>query len=119
LSRRVIALVAAYVIALSGLISSFGATQVAAEAAAQPGAVLCHSSVADQSAPIPDGTNGKICIDSCCVGCLSLTAALPPPVTAVDVPPSCSRQVATLTSLVLVLAADTYSHRSRAPPTAA
>src|ERR1700692_2410409 len=76
LRRRVVALAAAYAIALSSLIGSFGAARAAAEAATLPGAILCHSDVAGQSTPAPDESNGKICINSCCTGCLMLTAAL-------------------------------------------
>jgi hypothetical protein len=67
-SRRVIALATAYAIALSSLLASFGAAQVTAEAFAQPGGVLCHNTAADQPAS-HDGTQGKICVDDCCLGC--------------------------------------------------
>jgi hypothetical protein len=118
LSRRVVALAAAYAIALSGLIASFGAAQVAAEALTQPGGVLCHSSGADQPATSPDGNKPKICVDDCCVGCLAMPGTLPPP-TVVARLQSSTERVATLTSFTLVRTADSHYHRSRAPPPAA
>jgi hypothetical protein len=120
LPRRIIALAAAYTIALSGLIASFSAAQIAAEAFTQTGAILCHSSVdADRPAPSPDGTQGKICVDDCCVGCLALPGTLPtPPVVFAHLHLSTNR-VATLTSFTLVRRADSHYHRSRAPPAAA
>lgn len=104
LSRRIVVLVAAYAIALSGLIASFGATQVAAQAVAQSGGVvLCHSNTGNEPATSPDGTNGKTCIDDCCVGCLGMTAALPPPApVVVALPQSGNPRVATLTGRTLV-----------------
>jgi len=116
LRQRVIALVAAYAIALASVISSFGLARAAADIAIQPGGVLCHSP-AGHPAPSPDEANGKICIGSCCVGCLMLMAALPPPpVTAVARPRSSGENNALLENFVLVPGADNTSHRSRAPP---
>ena len=117
LRRRVIALAAAYAIALSSLIASFGAARAAAEAAALPGAILCHSDVAGQSTPAPDESNGKICINSCCTGCLMLTAALPPPpANAAPVLQSASRRIAPVEIAGLAGGRELKSHRSRAPP---
>ena len=111
--KRIIALAAAYAIALSGLIASFAGAQTAA---AQPGGIICHTDIAGQPAPATDGGTGKICND-CCAGCLMLTAALPPPpVTAVAISRSVSERVAPPTIVVLVSRPETKSHRSRAPP---
>ena len=118
LSRRVIALATAYAIALSGVIASFGAALVAAEAAAQP-SILCHNSIADRSTPSPGGTSGKVCADNCCAGCLAMPGTLPPPTAVAAAPQSGTKRVATLTSFILVLTADSHYHRSRAPPAAA
>jgi hypothetical protein len=119
LSRRVIALAAAYAIALSGFMASFGAAQVAAAASIQPGGVLCHGSSADQPATSPDGTTGKVCVDDCCIGCLAMPGTLPPPPAVVARPLSGPGRVATLPSFSLVRTPDSHYHRSRAPPTAA
>ena len=51
---RVIALVAAYAIALSSLLTSSVAARAAAELVAQSGGILCHTDVAGQSAPASD-----------------------------------------------------------------
>ena len=116
LRQRVIALVGAYAIALASVISSFGLARAAADIAIQPSGVLCHSP-AGHPAPSPDEANSKICIGSCCVGCLMLMAALPPPpVTAVARPRSSGESIALLENFVLVPGADNTSHRSRAPP---
>ncbi len=116
LQKRIIALAAAYAIALSGLIASFGGAQMAAAAAAQPG-IICHTDFAGQTAPSPDGSNGKVCIDDCCVGCLMHMAALPPPpATAVALPQSAGERIAPLAVAVFVAGPETKSHRSRAPP---
>jgi hypothetical protein len=73
---RVIALVAAYAIALSSLLASGVAARAAAELVAQSGGILCHSDVAGQAAPASDENNNRICADYCCVGCLTLMAAV-------------------------------------------
>jgi hypothetical protein len=116
LQKRIVALAAAYAIALSGLIASFGGAQMAAAAAAQPG-IICHTDFAGRTAPSPDGSNSKVCIDDCCVGCLMHMAALPPPpVTAVAQPQSVSGRILPPAIAVLASGPETKSHRSRAPP---
>jgi hypothetical protein len=116
LQRRVIALAAAYAIALAGLIANFGGAQMAAAAATQPG-IICHTDFAGETAPSPDDSNGKVCIDDCCVGGLTLIAALPPPpVTAVATLRSAGERVALPAFAVFVAGPETKSHRSRAPP---
>jgi hypothetical protein len=115
LRRRIIALAAAYAIALSSLIASFSAGRAAAEAAALPGGIICHSAVAGQPAP-SDETNSRICADCCCVGCLMLMMTAVPPATAVAVTQSASR-ISHLSAIAVVAGApNTKSHRSRAPP---
>ncbi len=79
LRRRIVALAAAYAIALSSLIASFGAASAAADAAAAPNGIICHTLVAGDEAPASGDTNSKHCIDNCCIGCLMLMAAVPPP----------------------------------------
>jgi hypothetical protein len=121
LRRRVIALVAAYAIALASLLASFGAARAAAaEAAAGPGGVICHTLTADQQTPSPSTDTGKICVNNCCVGCLMLLAALPPPPLKVFGAPQSAAQLLTPPA-VAVLSAGPHSksHRSRAPPLSA
>jgi hypothetical protein len=57
---RVVALVAAYAIALSSLLASGVAARAAAELVAQSGGILCHTDVAGQSAPASDKDNNRI-----------------------------------------------------------
>jgi hypothetical protein len=120
LRRRIVALAAAYAIALSGLIASFGAASAAAEAAAAPNGIICHTPVAGDQAPASGDTNTKHCIDNCCVGCLMLLAAVPPPPAKIAAAPlSASQSVAPPQDIVLGGGFKTKDHRSRAPPQAA
>jgi hypothetical protein len=118
LRRRIIAFAAAYAIALASLIASFGAARAAAEAINQPDGVICHGSGAERPAPVPDENSGKICVDSCCIGCLTIVAAVPPPVVTAVAPHSLSQRPALLTRFVLVVGTDFNAHRSRGPPSA-
>jgi hypothetical protein len=115
--KRLVALAAAYAIALAGLIANFGGAQMAA--AAQPGGIICHTDFVGghvpSPAPSPDSGTNKTCTDDCCTGCVTLMAALPPaPANAGTIPPSASVRVAPLA--VFVSIPRTKSHRSRAPP---
>jgi hypothetical protein len=53
IGRRIIALVAAYAVALASLIASLGA-EAAAVSPADPSAIICHA-LAGQSAPVKSG----------------------------------------------------------------
>jgi hypothetical protein len=122
LRRRIVALAAAYAIALSSLIATFASARAAAEAAAAPdGVIICHTVVAGSETPSPaDQTNSKHCVDNCCVGCLMLMAAVPPPpAKIVRAPLSASQSIAPPQNIVLVGGLQTKDHRSRAPPLAA
>jgi hypothetical protein len=118
LRRRIIALAAAYAIALSSLIASFGAASAAAEAAAIPGGIICHTVIDGQHTPAPAQGNGKLCIDCCCgVGCTMLMAALPPPPTAAaPLSQASSDRVASSALAVHAGGHEANAHRSRAPP---
>jgi hypothetical protein len=119
LRRRIVALAAAYAIALSSLIASFGAASAAAAAAA-PNGIICHTLVAGDEAPSSSDTNTKHCIDNCCIGCLMLIAAVaPPPAKIIGAPLSASHTIAPPQNIVLVGGIETKDHRSRAPPLAA
>ena len=118
LQRRITALAAAYAIALASLIASFGAARAAVEAISQPDGVICHGSGAERPAPVPDESSGKICVDSCCIGCLTVVAAVPPPVVTPAVPHSLSQRPALLRRFVLAAGTDFNAHRSRGPPSA-
>jgi hypothetical protein len=118
LQRRITVLVAAYAIALASLIASFVAARAAAEAINQPDGVICHGSGAERPAPVPDENSGKICVDSCCIGCLTIVAAVPSPVVTPVVPHTLSQRPALLTRFVLAAGIDFNAHRSRGPPSA-
>jgi hypothetical protein len=119
LRRRIVALAAAYAIALSSLIASFGAASAAAAAAAPTG-IICHTLVTGDQAPSSGDTNSKHCADNCCIGCLMLMAAVPlPPAKIIGVPLSASPSIAPPQNIVLVGGLESKDHRSRAPPLAA
>ena len=118
LQRRIIALAAAYAIALASLIASFGAARAAAEAINQPDGVICHGSGAEQPASVPDENSSKICVGSCCIGCLTIVAAVPPPVVTPVVLHSLSQRPAPLARFVLAAGTDFNARRSRGPPSA-
>jgi hypothetical protein len=118
--RRITALAAAYVIALSSLFASFGAARAAAETTANPYSVICHHDLAGQSTPADDGSNGNTCIDCCCVGCLMPMAALPPPPEiAAPVVVAVAYRFAPRVRTPLHGARTAKSNRSRAPPSGA
>jgi len=111
-----IALVAAYALALGGIFASWAAGSAAALAAAGPAAVICHSE-AGAPAPGQNGDSGAVCVASCCVGCVLLTAALPPPpVKAIGAPQSAARPLAATPVRAVAAGHSTRSHQSRAPP---
>lgn len=114
LPRRIIALVAAYSIALASLIASFNAAQAAA-AASRSDVVICHS-IADQQTPASDQSDSKVCAD-CCIGCIpSIGAAVAPNVPAIVIPTVVSLWVHPLAHSLLLISAAGKAHRSRGPP---
>lgn len=116
LKRRIIALVAAYAVALSSLVASLGAAHAAAEAAGNPLGVFCHGAADGTAFPVGQGNSG-ICIDGCCIGCLMPLAALPPPpVAALPSLAAVGYRVALPASIALRDARTAKAHRSRAPP---
>jgi hypothetical protein len=120
LRRRIVALAAAYAIALASLIASFGAASATAAVAAAPDGIICHTLVAGHQAPSSGDTNTKHCIDNCCIGCLMLIAAVPlPPAKITGAPLSASQSIAPPQNIVFSGGLQTKDHRSRAPPPAA
>jgi hypothetical protein len=117
LQQRIVALAAAYLIALAGLLASFGIASVAAADITNSSGFLCHTATGGSSAPTDDQSNNKICAERCGVGCLMLTAALPPPpANAAPLPQASSQSRAVVPAAWLAAAPVTKSHRSRAPP---
>ena len=122
LRRRIVALAAAYAIALASLIATFTSARAAAEAAIAPdGIIICHTVVAGDEAPSPaDQTNSKHCVDNCCTGCLMPMAAVPPPpAKIIGAPLAASKIITSPQNIALVGELQTKDHRSRAPPPAA
>jgi hypothetical protein len=121
LGRRIVALAAAYAIALSGLLASFTAAHAAAAATGAPGGIICHTLVTGEApAPAGDQSNSDHCANNCCTGCLMLMAALPPPPAKISGAPQSAAQLLTPPAIAVVAAAPHgKSHRSRAPPLSA
>jgi hypothetical protein len=120
LRRRIVALAAAYAIALSSMIASFGAASAAADTAAAPSGIICHTLVTGHQAPSSGDTNTKHCIDNCCIGCPMLMAAVPlPPAKITGAPLSAGQSIAPPQNIALIGGPETKDHRSRAPPLAA
>jgi hypothetical protein len=117
LLRRVVALAAAYAIALSGLIASFGAVRGAVADAASLGIVICQPTLLGQTAP---GNHNSDRDRSSFVGCPVLLGAVPPPpMSSIAAEQSSGRLLALPAIIDLPSATQTKSHRSRAPPRAA
>ena len=115
--RRLVALAAAYAIAVSSLIVSFGVTR---SAVAMTGTITCHSDAGGTAQPAGSRPDGKLCDAACCTGCLMLVAALPPPPDRVAAAPrSVAHPLPLAAAGAVDPAAHTASHRSRAPPVAA
>jgi hypothetical protein len=114
LAQRVIALAAAYAIALSSLIASFSAVRAAVADATASDIVICQRTLLGQTAP---GSDHGDCSASCCLGCLTLLAAVPPPpTTVIALERSPGQLLALPVTLDLPFNPQTKSHRSRAPP---
>ena len=117
LRRRAVALVAAYAIALSGLLANFTAARAAIETANSPTGIICHTLQTDQQAPAHDQTGDQACAANCCIGCLMLMAALPSPSATVTGAPQATGVLLSLPAADAVAAvSEIKSHRSRAPP---
>jgi hypothetical protein len=117
LRRRFVALVAAYAIALSGLLANFTAARAAIDTANSPTGIICHTLQIDQQAPAHDEGGDQACAANCCIGCLMLSAALPPPPATVIGTPQAAGVLLSLPAADAIVAGfETKSHRSRAPP---
>lgn len=115
--RRLVALAAAYVIALTAFIGPFGAARAAVTALAGSGLVTCHGEDAGQQVPAGDRQNDALCDNSCCIGCLMLAAVVPPPpATAVAIVQSSGRAFGTQASISLIGRPEAKFQRQRAPP---
>jgi hypothetical protein len=116
LRRRAIALVAAYTIALASLLASFTAARATIDTNNSLG-VICHTLDTGQTNPAGGQDNGKACAENCCIGCLMLTAALPPPpINITNAPQTLGEPLPLPETTALAGSSFTKSYRSRAPP---
>jgi hypothetical protein len=115
LLRRFVALGVAYAIALASVIATVGAVRAEVADATSSGIVLCHVTRSGQSAP--PGIPPKGCDNSCCIGCLALLVAVPPPpMTSIAVRQNQGRPLPPPVATDLPSDPQIKSHRSRAPP---
>jgi hypothetical protein len=118
LRQRIIALVAAYAIALANLIAGFGVAQAAVAALDGGYGVICHSDGGDGPPTGSQDSNGAICLKHC-IGCISALATVFPPTAAPAAPPRLTFKRLDLPAPVTTLAgAKGNAHRSRGPPLA-
>lgn len=125
--QRVIALIAAYAVALASLIAGFGAAQAASQAASQAAVealesgltAICHSTLPEGGSPAGSHeSNAAICLERC-VGCLTPLAAVLPPDVAAASPPQLAYTRLNLPARGVPIAdARSKAHRSRGPPPA-
>jgi hypothetical protein len=114
LLRRLVALGVAYAIAVASVIANVGAVRAEVANATSSGIVICHLTGLGEKAPsgIPKG-----CDSSCCIGCLGLLAAVPPPpTTSIAVAQGPGRLLPPPVAAQLPSDPQTKSHRPRAPP---
>jgi hypothetical protein len=118
LRQRILALAVAYAITLSGFVASDGLARATAAAAGVSGGVICHTIMEADQAPTPDQANH--CADNCCVGCIMLVTALPPPpANPANALQSSVQRLIPPGSVAFAIRPETTSHQSRAPPSAA
>ena len=116
LRQRVIALLAAYAIALASLIAAFGAAQTAAAALDGGTGVICHTDLGTGGpASGSDESNGTLC--SKCIGCVTSLATVIPPTVATAGPPQLAFKRLDLPPLSdRIASAKSNAHRPRGPP---
>jgi hypothetical protein len=118
LRQRIIALAAAYAIALANLVAGFGAAQAAVAALDGGYGVICHSDGAEGPPTGSQDNNSAICLKSC-IGCISALTTVMPPTIAPPGPPQLAFKQLDLPARSINLAgAKAKAHRSRGPPLA-
>ena len=118
LRQRIIALAAAYAIALASLAAGFGAAQAAVEELDGGYGVICHSDGAEGPPTGSHDTNGALCLKSC-IGCISSLATVIPPTVAPAAPLQLSfKRLDPPARLAVLVGAKAKAHRSRGPPLA-
>lgn len=118
LRQRIIALVAAYAIALASLAAGFGVAQAAVDALDGGYGVICHSGGAEGSPTGSHDSNGAICLKSC-IGCIGSLATVMPPTVAPAGPPQLAiKRLDPPAPVVILASAKANAHRSRGPPLA-
>jgi hypothetical protein len=118
LRQRVIALAAAYAIALAGLVAGFGAAQAAVDPLDGGYGIICHSDGTQGPATGPHDIDRAVCLKSC-IGCIASLATLMPPTLPPAGPPQLTfKRLDAPHSVVIFAGTKTKAHRSRGPPLA-
>jgi hypothetical protein len=117
LARRIVALVAAYAIALSALVGGIVTARAAVAAVTGNAAItICHTDTS--SNPADDGTS--VNHDCCDLGCLALATAIPAPSGDILLVLRTSSHVAQpFSAQTLSFERTNHPQQSRAPPQAA
>jgi hypothetical protein len=116
--QRVIALAAAYAIALAGVVACFSAAQAAAGAIDGTNDVICHTLGEGSPATDSHQHNADICLKTC-IGCIaSLASLIPPTVGAADPLQRSFKRLDLPTRWVRLAETKSSAHRSRGPPSA-
>jgi hypothetical protein len=115
-ARALVALLAAYAVALQIIVLAAGSP--AAGVAGLSSLPICSPLGAGNSDPAPAG-HGHDCLAACLVGCSGNPHLLPPPAAAVIYGPQPARMIAASVDATVPLRfGPTGAHRSRAPPVA-
>jgi hypothetical protein len=119
LRQRIIALVAAYAIALASLIAGFSAAEATAAALDGGAGIICHSDQGAGGSPTGShDSNAAICLKSC-VGCMaSLGMVIPPTLAAAGLRMLSFKRLDLPAFSLLRAGARSNAHRSRGPPPA-
>ncbi len=118
-ARRVIAVAAAYAIVIASLFANFAAARAAAGPAAGLDAVICHAGGAAAQSPAGNPDKGNPCSENCCIGCLTLLAAVPPPTGVAAIRYSAGLSIERFITPLIVGHTAAKSNKSRAPPQSA
>lgn len=117
-TRALVALVAAYALALQTVLLTFGGAVAAAGEGAGP-ALCAHRSADTRVPPVGPGPHSQGCLAACLTGyCGALIAVPPPSVQATRAPRALMASNDVTAPAAIALPRVTGRHRSRAPPLA-
>jgi hypothetical protein len=117
-TRSLVALVAAYALALQTVLLTFGGA-VAAVGGGAGSAICAHRSADTGVPPVGPGPHSQGCLAACLTGCCCALIAVPPPsAQATRAPRALTTSADATAPVAIALPRVTGRHRSRAPPIA-